>query len=685
MAITGKIEGLGDISLDTGPMEKVFDDLTKSIKSLKKDLKEKESVDKKNTEAKNDNTDVTNDNTNSVKQNSKTSRALAQRFGFAAGVMAELSDITFRLTSNFSTLGNNIESANRMTFGQIPVLGPALNSIVSASTQVVNRFNQVAGAGATFGGSVFEMSRQAAQSGMALDEYTSFISQNAMALRFLGGTVEQGAMQFSAMSKELRANNRDLFGLGFSIRDINDGLASYTRQLGLQGRAESMSRTDLITGTATYLKTLDALAKATGETRREVEQRRMQMATDEQFLASMIGLSDEVARSFLDAVGGIAPGLQSFAKDILAVGVATTQENQLLMAMLPESAANLIEFQQKLQRGEVVTLEERNRLNNLLAAEGAANLENIKAAAAASPELRSVVAGITEAMRMQEDALKRSTAEQQAAAASQEALFQAVEQGRKNIAELSNTLLAFLANESVMQDLTMAFKSLLEITTDYLIPFLNNTLIPVAKTLASNLELVIGALIAYHGRLLWAKTGMLGAFAPFAKIGLVIVGVISAITLFTSFLNRRRQEDAKIANDELQKKTRATNELVNETEAAANRLAGVKPGAQGSIAVLNQLIRPAGTEGSVINKTRVDVPTAEGLRQTIEDKEEALAQARIARFDASGVDNNAEVVRLGKEIELLTESLNNQRDLLKQIADNTKDTADATQNNNAVF
>lgn len=681
MAITGTIEGLGDISLDTGPMEKVFDDLTKSINSLKKDLKEKESADKKNTKAKKDNTDATNDNTDSVSQNSKTSRTLAQRLGFAAGVMAELSDITFRLTSNFSTLGNNIESANRMTFGQIPVLGPALNSIVSASTNVVDRFNQITSSGATFGGSVIEMTRNAAQSGMALDEYTSFISQNALAMRFLGGTVEQGAMQFSAMSLELRTTNRELHSLGFNTRDINDGLANYTRQLGLQGRAERMSRADLISGTAVYLKTLDALAKATGETRREVEQRRMQMTADEQFLASMIGLGDEVATSFLDAVGGIAPGLQNFAKDIMAVGVSTTQENQLLMAMLPESAGMLIDFHSKLQRGESVTLSERNRLNNLLAQEGAANLENIKAAAAASPELRSVVAGITEAMRMHQNALSNATAEQEASIRQQEQLNASVQKGRENIAALSTTLLAFLANESVMQNLNGMFEKLLDITQNRIIPILNDYLMPIVELAATglhkmfeNIELVVAGLatlklvpIILSGKLLetvgsvtmlnrlYKLKGMtLGAMllpllklvGVFVVVGAAIWGLIKAIRWLTG-------TSKKQAEVEMQQKTRANNTLVAETEAAADRLSNVKSGSQGSIAVLNELLRPAGTEG-IINRTTVNLPTqsVEELSQKAETKQERI---RDIDTEVQRLSNNESAANLARMQQLLSE------------------------------
>jgi hypothetical protein len=261
-----------------------------------------------------------------------------------------------------------------------------------------------------------------------------------------GTTTEEGAKRFSQVSKALRTTSGDLYALGFSTEDINQGLASYGALMRTQGLQGKQSNAQLAQGAKSYMKELDLLAKATGKSRQQVEDQMAAMAKDAQFQASMSGLGDGVRKSFLAVTTGLPDGLQDFAKDIMATGTATTEENQKLMAMMPQSAAMLQRMNQKMQRGEAVTLEERNSLNNLMKSEGGKQLQSIKSAGAASAELAGTVNKLASTQQINANALKEGTEEQKKAAANTDKFNEKMNKMKEVLSGLSNTFTGILAN-----------------------------------------------------------------------------------------------------------------------------------------------------------------------------------------------------------------------------------------------
>jgi len=424
----------------------------------------------------------------------------SQRAGIVAGQLARLGDRAVDTADTLAGLGDNLQRIPGF-LKNIPLLGSILEAVIGNSVTVAEQFNSISTTGVTFNNSVHTMIKSAATAGMSLQDFASLISSNGDSLRFLGGTTEAGARIFSQLSKEVRNSGRELYALGFSTRDVNEGIMSYVKLLGLQGLSENRSTNDLIAGSKRYLKELDILAKATGETRKEKEQERLQLVQDAQFQAAMAGLDASTRDSFTNAVQGMASGLRNFGKDIMAVGVATTEENQTLMALLPQSAAMLTDFHMKLQRGESVTLEERNRLNNLLAIEGKQNLEAIKQAAAASPELYAVVNGIVSAIQVHEDALKNATAEQRKAIEEQNKFNESVNKGRENVAALSSLFLSLMANEQILEGLKEAIRGVVDIL-GHVVPFINDYIMPAFGFLVENIWAVVLGLIAIKSGLL---------------------------------------------------------------------------------------------------------------------------------------------------------------------------------------
>jgi hypothetical protein len=451
----------------------------------------------------------------------------------AAGAYVQFSNTVVGAVESLSRLDGSATGAAQM-FSSIPIFGKMFTAVAGAADDVTKSFNAVSQTGATFGGSISNFATAASQAGMSMAEFGAMIQKNGNAMTAFGTTTEGGAANFARVSKQLRSTNSELYALGFSTQDINQGLASYGALMKAQGLQGKKSNAELAQGAKTYLKEMDALAKATGQSRQQIEESMAAMAKDAQFQASMAGLGEGVRNSFLSVTSGLPKGLEGFAKDIMATGTATTEENQKLMAMMPQSAAMLQRMNQKMQRGEAVTMEERNALNNMMKAEGGRNLQNIKSAGAASAELAGTVNALAATQQINKDGLKEATEEQKKAAAETDKMNKKMQEFQAAIAEVGNKFKMLLANSGILDYLISAFGTVANLAEKYLVPAFN-LVVSVAMKIWEGMSLLLAPVIDYLSEK-FGSTGLGGTVefidgimnAVFPVLGGLVRGAILA-------------------------------------------------------------------------------------------------------------------------------------------------------------
>jgi len=411
------------------------------------------------------------------------------------------------IISKFANVGDSLTNAAGV-FSKIPIVGSAFSAVAGASESVVKSYQDAASAGATFGGSVTKFAGAASAAGMTMEQFGSFIRSNTEAMIGFGGTTEEGAKRFTQVSRAVRATSSDLYALGFGTKEINQGIANYGKLLRTQGIQEGKSTADLTNGARKYLKEIDALAKITGVERSAKEAEMMQAAKDAQFQGAMANQSEEVRKSFLATLGGLAGGMQgplgNFAKDILATGTATTDENQKLLAQMPKSGAMLQELRAKMQRGEAVSEAERNALNNLMAQEGAHAAKQLGGTFAAAPEFAGTMNALTLAQSMQKDAVTKATAEQNKAKSETDKMNENISRAKESLAAFSNSFQMALANSGLLDLLMKAFQFTANLVMTYLVPafqVMSNIITVVGSALIDFLEPAIrqiGTFISQH-------------------------------------------------------------------------------------------------------------------------------------------------------------------------------------------
>jgi hypothetical protein len=439
----------------------------------------------------------------------KAANGLGKAAGMTAGVLGKmtggvvkvsgaaigLSESAIGAADALSRLDGSASGVAAM-FDGIPLFGKAFAAVAGAADDVVKSYNAVSQSGASFGGSIANFSKSASEAGMTMAEFGALIKSNGQGMLGFGATTEDGAKNFARVAKQVRTTGSDLYALGFSTQEINSGLANYgalMRQQGLQGKK---SNDELAKGAKSYLKEMDQLAKITGEERSAKEAQAKQLAADAQFQASMAGMNEEVRASFRNTVLGLPGPLQNFTKDMLANGVATTEENQKLMAMMPQSAAMMQKLNAKMQRGEQVTMEERNALNNLMKQEGGKNLQNIKQAGAASAELAGVVGGLAATQQINTDGVKEATEAQKKAQANTDKFNEKMAGMQQRIAEVSNTFKGLLATSGILDVMMQAFDFVSKVAMEYLVPAFN-IITSVVMKVANGISLLLAPVIDY--------------------------------------------------------------------------------------------------------------------------------------------------------------------------------------------
>ena len=137
-----------------------------------------------------------------------------------------------------------------------------------------------------------------------LDNLNAVLSKNSKNLGTFYHSALEGARVFGDAanslqnSKELRTQ---LFNLGLTVDDINDGIGGYIAQQGKLGRLQGQTGEQLAASTFEYLKQLDAVTKLTGMSRQEQEDAREQAMQVEAFYAGLADLKPEQAEQAFQA------------------------------------------------------------------------------------------------------------------------------------------------------------------------------------------------------------------------------------------------------------------------------------------------------------------------------------------------------------------------------------------------
>lgn len=209
---------------------------------------------------------------------------------------------------------------------------PYLGELAGLLDGQINSFRQLTQTGASFGNSMFEITRIAGEAAIPQQQFIELVSQQGESLRIFGSTVGDGAKRFASLSKELRQSplGTRLREIGFTSEELNENFINYSELMQTSGRRQFMTDKQLIEGSLKYSSELDKISKLTGKSRKQMEEEMKQKNLDIRRQMAINKYGEEFGLR-LQQISATSPKLEAAILD-MADGVANDPLTKQLMA-----------------------------------------------------------------------------------------------------------------------------------------------------------------------------------------------------------------------------------------------------------------------------------------------------------------------------------------------------------------
>ena len=235
--------------------------------------------------------------------------------------------------------------------GPLGLLAGGLLLLVGSGTKLVKTINQQSDA-VYKGFQDLSRSGGAASDGMSglfadaqklglgfqdLSQFTALVGESSKELALFGGSVSQGRKQFANMGQAMEPFRASLMNAGMTQEEINAASMGYLRLQTRIGQTQNKTTDELANGARKYLIEQDALTKLTGMTRKEQEDAREEIRSQERFAATLmemrnsgdakqIAAAQELEDSYLILRSQSKEAAQGFAD--VSTGMLTTEAAQ---------------------------------------------------------------------------------------------------------------------------------------------------------------------------------------------------------------------------------------------------------------------------------------------------------------------------------------------------------------------
>jgi uncharacterized protein YcbK (DUF882 family) len=198
-----------------------------------------------------------------------------------------------------------------------------------------------------------------------LDQYTRIVSESSAELALFGGTVFKGRQRFADLGEAMTPYRASLIALGMSQEEINESMASYIRLQSRVGRTQNLTVDELAESARRYLIEQDALTKLTGMTRKEQEDAREAIRSQERFAALSLEMNNKGLGANVDAMERTITFVGRYNKDLaqglndISSGFLTTAAAQKAYRLTQGEAMRVM---QMMAAGQIDEYEANQRL-----------------------------------------------------------------------------------------------------------------------------------------------------------------------------------------------------------------------------------------------------------------------------------------------------------------------------------
>ena len=378
----------------------------KTVKEKTKQLKEETKNWKEFHETVEEATDAVKENTEAVEKSTYSFSKLGNTLlsSVIAGVGALAGSALGATSELFKSQGAIADFAQHL-----PIVGRSFAGLGAYLDDSIEALRSLTSSGATFNNSLVMLRMSAAESHMALSDYTNMIRQNSEKLATFGGTATQGATTTKRLFQQLGSTQVELMNMGLSVADINEALINYQYINRAGSRAQQRDTQAQATAAAEYIKQITTLAKLTGQDAKSMQEKMAAQQADIAFQMKLAKLRpeerDKVQQGLAEAMAMAGEtGALYFKQQFLGMP-PLTRATQLFVATMGESASAIERMQQEAMNTGVTLEQFRSgsvdRLADFVEGSAAAGQRLEDVLAAASGGLEGPAAEISEIFKQQ--------------------------------------------------------------------------------------------------------------------------------------------------------------------------------------------------------------------------------------------------------------------------------------------
>ena len=251
-------------------------------------------------------------------------------------------------------------------------LTAATAGMVKASNEMADKlyksYSGLAKSGAAASDGMTGVFNDAKKLGLSMNELDSFVGlvgENAGDLALFAGSVFEGRQKFAEMGEAMEPYRKQMIAAGITQEQINEGTMGYLRLQTRLGQSQNKTTAELAQGAKKYLEEQDALTKLTGMTRKEQEDAREEIRSQERFAAVLMEMrangqakeAEELEASYLILKSQSKEAAQGFA-DVSTGMINTEAAQKSFMATQGES----MKASELVRAGEITAAEAAQRV-----------------------------------------------------------------------------------------------------------------------------------------------------------------------------------------------------------------------------------------------------------------------------------------------------------------------------------
>lgn len=272
--------------------------------------------------------------------------ALKGTAGTAIGLGGALLTGQQKLSAYSGALANNTEAFGKLA-GQV---GKVVDGLAQFAEASLAEYQALSGIGATFNKEIKDIKVAAAELGLTVEEMTGLFKENMRSLSAFGGTTDSAIASFKSLSNTVLDSKElgtELRRLGYTTKDINEGLLTYGEITDANARSDRASIQAQAQSAKDFMVELDGLAKLTGKQRDQIADEMKERRRQGDINAYLMGKSAEEQEAFMLEYEKIAGTLGEDAANLFADmalrGAPTTETTQGAYLAMGEGARSAIE------------------------------------------------------------------------------------------------------------------------------------------------------------------------------------------------------------------------------------------------------------------------------------------------------------------------------------------------------